>query len=143
MMSMFDLEKNVILVTNREPYIHEIKDDRINEKRSIGGVVTALDPLMKKNGGTWIAWGSGSADFKVSEHNKIMVPIKEKKYTLKRIHLTKKEEEDYYEGYANRVLWPLFHIFIDKITIDDSFWNMYKKVNNKFAQSIFGFTIII
>jgi len=133
---MYELEKNIILVTNREPYIHEKKNNTIHEKRAIGGVVTALDPLMKKNGGTWIAWGSGSADFNISENSKITVPMDEKKYTLKRIHLTKKEEELYYEGYANRVLWPLFHIFIDKITIDDSFWNMYKKVNHKFAQSI-------
>ncbi len=130
-------QQNIILVSNREPYIHEKNNENISAKRAVGGLVTALDPLMQKNGGTWIAWGSGSADFDVcnSDH-KIMVPPNKKKYTLKRILLSKEEETLFYKGYANSVLWPLFHVFIEKIKIKDEFWNTYSNINKRFAKSI-------
>lgn len=130
-------QRNLILVSNREPYIHEKSNKKIKVNRAFGGLVTALDPLMQKNGGTWIAWGSGNADFEVCDHqNKIMVPPERKKYTLKRIPISKEEETLFYKGYANSVLWPLFHIFIEKIKVDDEFWNMYYTINKRFASSI-------
>jgi trehalose 6-phosphate synthase/phosphatase len=103
----------------------------------MGGVISALDPLMQKHKGLWIAWGSGSADFLVTNSKKIIkVPPENPTYLLKRIPLTKKEIENYYHGFSNRVLWPLFHLFIEKMRPKESYWNAYRKVNKKFAQNV-------
>jgi trehalose 6-phosphate synthase/phosphatase len=131
------LEK-IILVSNREPYIHEYtNNDKIKVKKAFGGLVTALDPLMQENGGTWIAWGSGSADFDVTNQNqKVTVPPITERYILKRIHLSDEEESLFYKGYANSVLWPLFHVFIEKMKTNEKLWNTYQKINQRFADAI-------
>jgi trehalose 6-phosphate synthase/phosphatase len=103
----------------------------------MGGVISALDPLMQQHRGMWIAWGSGNADFLVTDQKKIIkVPPEKPTYKLKRIPLTKKEIENYYHGFSNRVLWPLFHLFIEKMHPKERYWNAYRRVNKKFAESV-------
>jgi trehalose 6-phosphate synthase len=124
-------------VTNREPYSHSRAKKGIICRKSLGGVVSALDPLIKKHKGIWIAWGSGNADFKVCDsEDKVLVPEEDPQYVLKRIHLTKKEVENYYRGFSNRVLWPLFHLFVEKMSPKEEYWDAYHKVNKKFAQTV-------
>ncbi len=128
---------NFIIVTNREPYSHFKTKKGIVCRKSLGGVVSALDPLMQKHRGIWIAWGSGSADFTICDsENRVIVPKNNPKYVLKRIHLSKKEIENYYYGFSNRVLWPLFHLFIEKMELNQEYWHYYHRVNKKFAQSV-------
>lgn len=92
---------------------------------------------MQKHKGIWIAWGSGNADFLVTNsENKIVVPPEHSTYELKRIPLTKKEIENNYHGFSNRVLWPLFHLFIEKMRPKETYWNTYRRVNKKFAQNV-------
>lgn len=92
---------------------------------------------MQKHKGIWIAWGSGNADFHVTnKEKKVHVPPDKPTYVLKRVPLTKNEIENYYHGFSNRVLWPLFHLFIEKMRPKEAYWNMYWKVNKKFAQTI-------
>jgi len=91
---------------------------------------------MQECKGLWIAWGSGDADFQVCDsENKVLVPEKPK-YTLKRIKLSKGEVENYYQGFSNRVLWPLFHLFVEKMCLKDKYWDSYYNVNKKFANSV-------
>lgn len=124
------------MVTNREPYIHTTTKKGITIKKSSGGVVSALDPLMQETKGLWIAWGSGNADFHVcNSENKVLVP-ENPKYTLKRIKLTKQEITQYYKGFSNRVLWPLFHLFVEKMCLKERYWQSYQDVNNKFAEAV-------
>jgi trehalose 6-phosphate synthase/phosphatase len=131
------IKRKLVLVSNREPYIHRKLKNEIVCKKSIGGVISALDPLMQKHKGLWVAWGSGNADFLVTNSHKIIkVPPKNPCYELKRIHLTNKEIENYYHGFSNRVLWPLFHLFIEKMQPKEAYWYAYQKVNKKFAQNI-------
>ena len=123
------------MVSNREPYSHEKTKREIVCKKTVGGVVSALDPLMQKHGGAWIAWGSGSADFELcNSKNEVLVPEENPKYTLKRVALSKEEVTDYYEGFSNRVLWPLFHLFVEKMHPKEEYWDAYCKVNKKFAR---------
>lgn len=130
------LKKRLILVTNREPYSHNRTKKGIIFKKSSGGVVSALDPLMQECKGIWIAWGSGNADFDFcNSENKVLVP-EQPKYTLKRIRLTKNEVAEYYRGFSNRVLWPLFHFFVEKMYLKEEYWNSYCNVNNKFAKAV-------
>ena len=127
----------LIIVSNREPYSHEKIRGKITEKRSIGGVISALDPVMQACGGTWVSWGSGNADFDVTdEENRIKISREGGEYTLKRIALSEKERENYYFGFSNRVLWPLSHFFSDKMSLNSAYWKTYEKVNHKFADAV-------
>ena len=126
-----------IIVSNREPYIHEYSGKKIKCLKAVSGLVIALDPVMQASGGMWIASGSGDADRDVvDKHNKIQVPPENPSYTLKRVWLSKAEENGYYYGYANCGLWPLSHISYEKPVFNAGDWAYYKKVNKRFADSI-------
>jgi len=132
-------ENALFMVSNREPYMHVV--DEITGKpkciRPASGVVTAIDPIMRACNGIWIAHGSGNADKKfVNPKNKLGVPPEDNRYILKRVWLSKEEEEGYYYGFANEGLWPLCHITHTRPTFREADWQMYKKVNQKFADSI-------
>ncbi|RMG00958.1 MAG: trehalose-6-phosphate synthase, partial [Nitrospirae bacterium] len=95
-------DRNLIIVTNREPYIHKNKGGTVVVERSAGGVATALDDLLTSTGGTWLAWGSGDADKEVVDDNdSLMVPPENPSYRLKRVRLQKKVAENYYGGFSN------------------------------------------
>jgi len=132
-------EHSVLVVSNREPYIH-IMDEKNIEPRCIwpaSGVVTAIDPILRACGGTWIAHGSGNADRKVvNSSDKIAVPPGAERYILKRVWMTKEEEEGYYYGFSNEGLWPLCHITHTRPIFKESDWQMYRAVNRKFADSV-------
>ncbi|MEW6719922.1 MAG: trehalose-6-phosphate synthase [Thermodesulfobacteriota bacterium] len=130
-------EGKLILVSNREPYMH-VKDGR-NVKCIVpaGGLVTALDPVMRACDGLWIAHGGGDADREaVDPEDRLRVPPEEPAYTLRRIWLTKEEEDGYYYGFANEGLWPLCHITHTRPTFRLEDWTFYRKVNERFAQAL-------
>ncbi|MEE8185038.1 MAG: trehalose-6-phosphate synthase [Thermodesulfobacteriota bacterium] len=127
------LNKKLVIVSNREPYSH--RKGRV--EKAAGGVVTALDPIMQKNHGIWVAWGSGEEDRKFAdEAGRVKVPPENPSYTLKRVWLTEKQIDDYYHGYSNRFLWPLCHMVLDRVYLKRSYWTGYKKVNQLFADAI-------
>ena len=129
--------KLLVLASNREPYIHIFKEGKIDYIRPVGGAVTALDPVMRATGGVWVASGGGAADKKVvNKDNEIGVPPGRAKYTLKRIWLSKEEENGYYYGFSNKAIWPLCHVTYTRPVFDETDWNYYKEVNEKFADAI-------
>ncbi len=127
----------LVLVSNRGPYTHEKSRRGIICERTVGGLVSALDPVMQSCGGVWVAWGSGNADFVVTDsQNRVRVPCEDTRYTLKRIRLSEREISRYYYGFSNRVLWPIFHLFPEKVCLKTEYWNSYQKVNEKFAKGV-------
>ncbi len=129
--------KKLVLVSNREPYIHEKDGQGIRCIVPAGGLVTALDPVMRVCDGIWIAHGSGDADREtVDGDNKLRVPPGEPAYTLKRVWLTREEEDGYYYGFANEGLWPLCHITHNRPEFRLEDWTYYRKVNEKFADAL-------
>jgi trehalose-6-phosphate synthase len=130
------LEKPLFVVSNREPYIHEKRGKKIECMVPASGLVTALEPVLKACGGTWIAHGSGDADRQVVDsQNKIRVPPGAPQYLLKRVWLTKEEEKGYYYGFSNEGFWPLCHIAHTRPSFRVEDWNYYESVNKKFAQA--------
>jgi trehalose 6-phosphate synthase len=126
-----------IVVSNREPYIHTYSEGGIKCSVPASGLTTALDPVMQACGGIWIAHGSGDADKEVvTQNNCVDVPPENPKYSLKRVWLTKEEENGYYNGFANEALWPLCHIVYNRPIFRESDWNYYKKVNEIFARNV-------
>lgn len=126
-----------MVVSNREPYIHVSSGDEIQCIVPASGLTVALDPVMKACGGIWVAHGNGSADREVvDDKNRVSVPPDEPRYTLKRVWLTKEEEEGYYLGFSNEALWPLCHIAYTPPNFDENNWDTYKRVNRIFADAV-------
>jgi trehalose 6-phosphate synthase len=127
----------VIIVSNREPYIHERAGARIEVRRPASGLVTAVEPVMRACSGTWIAHGSGSADREVVDaRDRVAVPPGHADYWLRRIWLTPEEEQGYYYGFANEGMWPLCHVAHVRPVFRESDWQAYKRVNQRFADAV-------
>ena len=127
----------VIVVSNREPYIHETRDGRVTVRRPASGLVTAVEPVMRACSGTWIAHGSGNADRQVVDRNdRVPLPPGEDDYLLRRVWLTEEQEQGYYYGFANEGLWPLCHVAHVRPVFRESDWEHYKEVNQLFADAV-------
>ncbi len=125
------------MVSNGEPYQHVRSEGEIKQEKRAGGLTTGLDPMMKDSNNLWIAWGRGGADFEVTdEENKVTVPNDEIGYTLKRVKLSRKEINGFYYGFSNSTLWPICHSFPHKAKLEDNYWEIYKNVNRRFADSV-------
>jgi trehalose 6-phosphate synthase len=127
----------LFVVSNREPYSHVRQGKTVQSVVPASGLVTALEPILCACDGTWVAHGSGDADREmVDAHDRLRVPPEEPKYTLRRVWLTKEEEEGYYYGFANEGLWPLCHIAHTRPTFRDRDWERYQTANEKFAEAV-------
>jgi trehalose 6-phosphate synthase len=130
--------ERVVIVANREPYIHErTKDGRVTVFHPASGLVTALEPVMRACSGVWVAHGSGSADRDVADrHGRVSVPPNEDLFTLRRVWLTRAEEQGYYYNFANEGLWPLCHIAHARPIFRAEDWKQYQVVNKRFADAV-------
>jgi len=130
--------EKVVIVANREPYIHERGEDgSIKVLHPASGLVTALEPVMNACSGVWVAHGSGSADRETTDRNgHVRVPPGEESYYLRRVWLSQEEERGYYYGFANEGLWPLCHIAHARPIFRSDDWRYYQTVNQKFADAV-------
>ncbi|RWO83998.1 trehalose-6-phosphate synthase [Mesorhizobium sp.] len=130
-------ETQVIVVSNREPYIHNTRNDGIELLVPASGLVSALEPITRACAGTWIAYGGGTADrLTVDENDRVEVPPGNPSYTLRRVWLSEEEYQAYYLGFANEGLWPLCHIAFTRPIFRASDWQAYEAVNRKFADTV-------
>jgi len=129
--------EEILVASNREPYVHVRADGRIEVQRPASGLVTALEPIMRACSGTWVAHGSGSADREVVDrHDRIGVPPERPLYHIRRVWLSAEEESGYYYGFANEGLWPLCHIAHVRPTFRADDWKRYVDVNRRFAKVV-------
>lgn len=132
----------IVLVSNREPFEHQFAPDgSVSLSRPAGGLVSALLPVLERSGGAWVAWGSGDADFAVTDaRGVIALPPAHPTFALHRIRLTAAEVHGYYTETANRALWPLCHYQFQHFGFDQSAWRTYRRVNARFAQAALAAT---
>jgi trehalose 6-phosphate synthase len=127
----------LIVVANREPFIHVYEGEEIRCMRPASGLTTALDPVLRACRGVWVAHGSGDADRTVAdEHGRVAVPPEDPSYVLRRVWLTKEAMQGYYYGFANEALWPLCHIACTRPRFDAADWEQYRRVNQQFADAV-------
>ncbi len=127
----------LILVSNREPYLHRHVDGGIEVQQPASGMAAALDPILRACGGVWIAHGAGDADREtVNERNEVCVPPADPKYTLRRVWLTEQQEKDYYFGCSNQSIWPLCHVVFTRPIFEERYWQAYREVNQLFADAV-------
>ena len=130
--------ERVVIVANREPYIHERDPDgSVRVVHPASGLVTAIEPVMRACSGVWVAHGSGSADRDtVDAHDRVKVPPGEESYVVRRVWLTDEEEAGYYYGFANEGLWALCHVADVRPEFRDGDWAQYREVNQRFADAV-------
>ncbi len=129
--------QKVILVSNREPYIHHYVGGRIECYQPASGMASALDPVMRASGGTWVAHGSGEADREmVDAHDRVRMPPEDPSFTLRRVWLTREQEQRYYYGLSNEGIWPLCHVVFARPEFRPEDWQAYREVNQLFADVV-------
>ncbi|OQQ31532.1 trehalose-6-phosphate synthase [Prescottella equi] len=117
-----------VVVANRLPVdLERLPNGTTRWKRSPGGLVTALEPILRSNKGAWVGW-PGVPDVDLE-------PIVEDGLDLYPVPLSGQEVADYYEGFSNATLWPLYHDVIVKPEYRREWWNAYVEVNRRFAEA--------
>ena len=115
------------MLANRLPVDRVVHADGSSDwRRSPGGLVSALAPVMAANNGAWIGWpGDVMEDCEIFEHDGI---------TLVPVGISQEEYEEYYEGFSNATLWPLYHDLVAKPEFHREWWDAYVAVNRRFAE---------
>ncbi|MDJ0322159.1 bifunctional alpha,alpha-trehalose-phosphate synthase (UDP-forming)/trehalose-phosphatase [Cryobacterium sp. PH31-AA6] len=118
---------SLVVVSNRLPVDFEVAEDGTESWRtSPGGLVTALEPLMRSSDGAWVGW-PGVAD-------RSFAPFVNDGISIVPIRLSEAELEDYYEGFSNDTIWPLYHDVIAPPSFHREWWEAYVRVNQRFAE---------
>jgi len=129
--------ERIVILANREPYIHERIESGVKVVHPASGLVTALEPVMRACSGVWVAHGSGSADREtVDSNDRVRVPPGEESYLIRRVWLSSDEENGYYYGFSNEGLWPLCHVAHTRPIFRAGDYDEYKRVNQKFADAV-------
>ncbi len=127
-------DKHLLVISNRLPVAISGEEGDWHVEQSAGGLVTALSPLLKKNKGVWIGWAGCNPDVPV--HQLLKSYCENLDCELIPVLLTEDEVTNYYRGFANRAIWPLFHDLLGHATFSAEQWEVYVDVNRKFAQAI-------
>ncbi len=134
-------EKRLVIVSNRLPVVLEQEaDGSWRVEPGSGGLVTAMAPVLKDRGGVWIGWPGIEEQDDVDLDALLREAVNNSGYTFKPVPLTTDELDGYYYGFANEILWPLFHDLQTRCNFDPGYWGVYRKVNRKFAEVIFRTT---
>ncbi|MDD4615784.1 MAG: trehalose-6-phosphate synthase [Alphaproteobacteria bacterium] len=130
--------EQIISISYRQPYAHKkAPDGGLTWMTPASGLVTAIEPIMKACGGTWIAVAMSEADRLAADQNgALMVPPDKPTYRLKRLWLSEEETAGFYAGFANEGLWPLATMAYVKPRFRASDWKTYQEVNQRFADAI-------
>jgi trehalose 6-phosphate synthase len=129
--------ERLFVLSNREPVSHVWRDGTVAAQTPASGVVTAMEPVMRATGGVWVAHASGDADREAADsRGRLDLPADDPRYTLRRVWLSKEEEEGYYFGFANEGLWPLCHVVHARPSFRPDDWRHYRAVNEKFATAL-------
>jgi trehalose 6-phosphate synthase len=124
-------DSSFVVVANRLPVDQVEAADGRQWRRSPGGLVTALQPVLAAQGGTWIGWAGGAS----SPHEPAPEPFALEGMRLHPVPLTAGEIERYYEGFSNSSLWPLYHDAVEPPEFKRRWWEEYRRVNERFADA--------
>ncbi len=135
---MAPAKQELVIASNRLPISFEKGPDGLRVKQSSGGLVTALEPLLREHGGIWVGSAGVEQDPQAWEQvrSELAELSREHHYRYEPIALTQEENAKYYEGFSNEIVWPLFHDLQSRCNFDPTYWEYYLRVNERFAESI-------
>jgi trehalose 6-phosphate synthase len=130
-------EPPLLIASNRLPILLRRSAERgWHSEHASGGLVTALEPVLRQRGGTWVGW-PGTVEGEVEGLAEVLArETVAEPYHLEPVELSEAERVEFYEGFSNELLWPLFHGFIRACRFESRFWETYRRVNRKFAGRI-------
>ncbi|MEM7409711.1 MAG: bifunctional alpha,alpha-trehalose-phosphate synthase (UDP-forming)/trehalose-phosphatase [Myxococcota bacterium] len=123
-------ERPIVVASNRLPFTIQRGPDGLLVQPAPGGLVSAMDPVLRKRGGTWLGWPG------IELRRDESVPVPDRPYDIAPLHLTDDELELYYHGASNGMLWPLLHAMPGRSRFDRRDFEMYTEINDRFATSI-------
>src|SRR6266446_5553593 len=124
----------LILVSNRLPFaLERTGTDEWIVTLSAGGLVNALGPVLRGRGGTWIGWPGVAGDIPDAPFAEA---TRDAGYEVVPVALSEAEHDEFYYGYSNEVIWPLFHDLQNFCHFEPAFWETYKAVNERYAEAI-------
>ncbi len=132
--------ERLVIVSNRLPVMFERDGDTLSWKHGSGGLVTALAPVLRNRGGLWIGWSGLPEENQPEIDATLRASSSASGYELATVPLSNEELELYYHGFANEVLWPLFHDLLSHCNFQPDYWDAFKRVNRKFAEHVFAHT---
>ena len=124
-----------IIVSNRLPLQIQIDNDKLNTVPSVGGLATGMKSVHEDGNGLWIGW-SGLTEEELNPELSKKVEEAVSKQQCATVPLTQNDIDNYYLGFSNKTLWPLFHYFMEYTEFEKSQWDSYQSVNQKFANVV-------
>lgn len=128
--------RRLVICSNREPYTVTPTEDGYEYDATVGGLVSAMIPIMRATEGLWVSWAGGDPEVTEKLPVRQEIPDSSPRFTQRRVFLTGDEVENYYYGFSNQALWPLCHYFLERSNFNKEHWNAYKNVNRKFADAL-------
>jgi len=126
--------RRLINVSNRLPVSIKQAAAGMRVERSSGGLATALESVWQDQQGIWIGWAGTAEDLPVKDL--LARASRRRSYELQGITLSSDEIDKFYAGFTNEIIWPLFHDMPTRCNFDPDYWDVYQKVNRKFAAAV-------
>ncbi len=124
----------LIVVSNRLPFaLDSIGEDLWTITPATGGLVSAIEPVLRERGGTWIGWPGTVGEIPPKPLAKA---TRNAGYKIVPVALSEIERDEFYYGYSNQVIWPLFHDLQNFCNFEPAYWQAYKEVNKRYADAI-------
>jgi len=124
----------LIVVSNRLPFaLDSAGEDLWTVTPAVGGLVSAIEPVLRGRGGTWIGWPGIAGKIPKAP---LAEATRDAGYNVVPVTLSETERDEFYYGYSNEVIWPLFHDLQNFCNFDPTYWQAYKQVNERYADAI-------
>ncbi len=127
--------KRIVMISNRLPVKLSKTSNKVHISFSAGGLATGLSSFFESRPALWIGW-SGITEERLTETEQTDIQEKMSAKGMYPVHLSRREVEQYYYGFSNKTLWPLFHYFQLLAKYEGSYWKEYVNVNRKFADAV-------
>ena len=124
----------IIIVSNRLPVTVTKREGVFHFHSSAGGLATGLGSFYREKGGLWLGWPGISAESARGREEEIISRLEE--LSCRPVFLTQRQIENYYYGFSNKTLWPLFHYFLQYAVFDQKLWETYRRVNRLFCEAV-------
>jgi alpha,alpha-trehalose-phosphate synthase [UDP-forming] len=124
----------LIIVSNRLPFaLDSAGEDLWTVTPAVGGLVSAVEPVLRERGGTWIGWPGIAGKI---PQGPLAEATRDAGYNVVSVALSETERDEFYYGYSNEVIWPLFHDLQNFCNFEPAYWQAYKQVNERYAEAI-------
>lgn len=131
-----DACSHLTIVSNRLPCVVECNEGTWSVQSASGGLVSALAPVLKERGGTWVGW-SGAVESDDVDVASLLAKWRDQRgFDLRPVCITAKDRDNFYAGFSNEIIWPLFHSLDEGCNFDPEYWKAYTRVNRKFAETV-------